>query len=30
MNKAISVFLFGIAPVIVWVLFALKEWLRWG
>ncbi len=30
MSKAIAVFLFGIAPILVWIWFAIREIARWG
>lgn len=30
MSKAIAIILFGIAPIIVWIWFAIREVARWG
>jgi hypothetical protein len=30
MSKAVAVFLFGIAPILVWIWFAIREIYRWG
>ena len=30
MSKAVAVFLFGVAPILIWIWFAIWEVARWG